>query len=145
MQFVQKIQIDVRNEDHLRIGCRLSPFPICREGEVAGREDSRPGVLDIHVVHLGQVAYAAGDHHEAFVLDGAGMGAHLHARIGILGVGKERHEEDLHPLGGHNARELRKLHVVANQHADLRAVRLECFDRFAAAQSPTFHLVGRDV
>ena len=103
VQLVQQVQVNVRNKDHLRIGRRLRTPSVRRKSEIAGREDSGARILNVHVVHLGQVAHTACDHHETFVLDGAGMGADLHARIGILRIREERHEENLHPLGGHNA------------------------------------------
>ena len=71
--------------------------------------------------------------------------AHPHARIAVLRIREEGHEEDLHPLVGHDARQLGELHVVADQHADTRAVRVEGLDHPSAAQAPALHLVGRDV
>ena len=145
MQLVQQVQVDIRNKDHLRIGRRFGSPSVRRKSEVARGEDPGTCVLNVHVMHFGQVAHTAGDHYEAFVFNGAGVGTDLYARIGVLRIREERYEKNLHSFGGHNAREFRKLYVVADQYADFRAIRLECANRLAAAQSPTFHLVGRDV
>ena len=145
VQLAEQIQVDIRDEDHLRIGRRLGAFAVGREGKVARREDSRLGILDIHVVHAGQVADAAGDRHEALVLDGPCLCADPHARITVLRIGEEGHEEDLHALIGHDARQFGELHVVADQHADARTVRVKGLHHAAAAQTPAFDLVGRNV
>ena len=96
-------------------------------------------------MHAGKVADAAGNGHETLVLDGPGLCADPHARVSVLRVGEERHEEDLHALVGHDARQLGELDVVADQHADAGAVRVEGLHHAAAAQTPALHLVGRDV
>lgn len=87
-------------------------------------------------MYTGKVAHTACYDHKTLVLDGAGMGAYLNARIGVLRVGKERNEQYLHALVCHDARKFRELHVITYQHTDFGAVRIERLQGFAATQSP---------
>ena len=145
MQLVEQVEVHVGDENHLGVRRRLGAFPVRREGEVAGREDSGLGILDVHVVHAGQVADAAGDHHEAFVLDGTGLGADADAGVTVLRIRQEGNEKDLHPLVGHEAGKLGELDVVANQDADFGAVCLERLHHLAPAEAPALDLVRRNV
>ena len=145
MQFVEQVEIHVGDENHLGIRRRLGAFSVGWEGEVAGREDSGLGILDVHVVHAGQVSDAAGDDYEAFVLDGACLGTDADAGVAVLRVGQEGDEEDLHPLVGHEAGEFGELDVVANQDTDFGAVCLERLHHLASAEAPTLDLVRRNV
>ena len=79
MQLVQQVQVDIRNKDHLRIGRRFGSPSVRRKSEVARGEDPGTCVLNVHVMHFGQVAHTAGDHYEAFVFNGAGVGTDLYA------------------------------------------------------------------
>ena len=145
MQLVQQVEIDVGDKNHLRIGRSLGALAVRREGKVARREDTRLGILDVHVVYTRQVADATRNDHEAFVLDGAGMGADLDTAISVLRIGHEGDEQNLHALVGHDARQLGELHVVADQDAYLGTIRLERLQRLASAQTPALDFVGRDV
>ena len=109
----QQIEIDIGHENHLRVWRCLGPSTIGRESEVARRKHARLSILDIHIVHTWQIADAAGDDDEAFILYGTRMSAYAHARVGILRVGQERDKQNLHSLVGHQARQLRKFHIVA--------------------------------
>ena len=145
VELVEQVEVDIGDENHLGVGGSLGAASVGGEGEVAGGEDSRLGILDVHVVHLGQVAHATGNDHEALVFDGPGLSADPYARVGILRVGEEGDEEYLHAFAGHDARQLGELDIVADEHAYLGAVGLEGADGFAAVQAPALHLVGGDV
>ena len=145
VQLVQQVEVYIGHKNHLRVGRGLGAHAVRGEGEVARGEDATLCILDVHVVHAGQVAHAAGDDHEALVLDGTGMGADLDAAVGILRVGQEGNEEDLHPLVGHDAGQFGELHVVAYQDAYLGAIRLEGLNHLASAQAPALDFVGGDV
>jgi len=145
VQFVQKIQIDVRDKNHFGVRGSLGSASVCRECEITGGKNSRLGILNIHVVYFGQVAYATGYDYEAFVLDGTGMCADSYTGIGVLGIGEERNEQYLHTFAGHDSGEFGELDIVTNQDSDFGAVGLESPNGFTAAQSPAFHFVGGDM
>lgn len=145
VQLVQQVEVDVGDKNHLRIGRSLGALAVRGEGEVTRREDTRLGILDVHVVYTRQVADTTCDDHEAFVLDGAGVGTDLDAAVSVLRIGHEGDEQNLHALVGHDARQLGELHVVADQDAYLGTIRLERLQRLASAQTPALDFVGRDV
>ena len=145
MKLAQQVQVHVRDEDHLRVRCRLGTLPIGREGEIARRENTRLGILDVHVMHTWQITHAASDGYEALILDRSGLGADTDTRIAILRIGQERHEKNLHSLIGHDARQLRKLHVVTDQDTDLGAIGLESLDGASSSKAPALTLIRRDM
>ena len=73
------------------------------------------------------------------------MGADLDTAIGVLRVGHEGDEQNLHALVGHDTRQLGELHVVADQDTYLGTIRIERLQRLASAQAPTFDFVRSDV
>ena len=115
------------------------------ESKIAGSEYTGLGILDVHIVYTGKIAYTAGYHYETLVFDGAGMGTHLYAAVSILRIGKKRHKEYLHALVRHDAAQFRELYIVAYQYAYLGTVRIESLDGLAAAQSPRLYFIGSDV
>ena len=145
VQLVQQIQIDIRNQYHLRVGRGLGALAVRGEGEVARREDTRLGILNVHVVYTRQVADTTRNDHKTFVLDGAGMGTDLDTAIGVLRIGHEGDKQNLHALVGHDTRQLGELHVVADQDTYLGTIRIERLQRLASAQAPTFDFVRSDV
>ena len=119
---LEKIQMQIGDQRHLGVGGALGDHRVVGKGEVGRRVDGRLRILQVDVLHLRQVADAAADHHVAFILDGARLGAALHAQEGVLGIGPERHEQDVHALFGEQPAQLRKLDVVADQDADAAGV-----------------------
>ena len=93
MQFIQQVQIHIRHKNHFGIRSGFRTLAVCGESEVAGSEHAGLGILDVHVVHAGKIAYTAGYHYKALVFDGTSMGAHLYAAVSILRIGKERNKE----------------------------------------------------
>ena len=145
MQFIQQVQIHIRHKNHFGIRSGFRTLAVCGESEVAGSEHTGLGILDVHVVHAGKIAYTAGYHYKALVFDGTSMGAHLYAAVSILRIGKERNKEYLHALVRHDAAQFGELYIVAYQHAYLSTVRIESLDGLASAQSPGLYLVGSDM
>ena len=117
VQFVQKIQIDVRDKNHFGVRSSLGSASVCRECEITGGKNSRLGILNIHVVYFGQVAYATGYDYEAFVLDGTGMCADSYTGIGVLGIGEEQSRQSqirrTVPKSGRVRKTLKKLEKSA--------------------------------
>ena len=145
MQLVEQIKVHVRYKDHLRIRGCLRTLAIGRESEIARREHTRLGVLYIHIMHTRQVAHAARYHHEALILDRPGLSTHTNPRVTVLRIRKERHEEDLHPLVGHDTGKLREFHVITDQHADPGAIRVKRLHHLPARESPALLLVRGDM
>ena len=145
MQLAQKVQIDIGHKNHFRVRRSLRPASVGGESKIARSKHPGLRILYIHVVHARQVAYATGYHHKALVLDGTGLGTNPYARVSVLRIRQIGHEEDLHPLVGHNARQFGELHIVTNQHADFGTIRIERLQHTAPGQSPALGLVGRDM
>ena len=96
-------------------------------------------------MHTRQVAHAARYHHEALVLDRPGLSTHTNPRVTVLRIRKERHEEDLHPLVGHDTGKLREFHVITDQHADPGAIRIKRLHHLPTRESPALLLVRGDM
>lgn len=58
MQFVEEVEVDIGDEDHLGVWGSLGASAIGGEGKIAGGEYARLGILNVHVVYFGQVACA---------------------------------------------------------------------------------------
>ena len=98
MKLVQKVQINIRNENHLGIRCCLRTLAVVREGEVARSEYGTLGILDIHVVNTRQVAHTTRNGYIALILDGTRLGTNSYSGVSILRIGHERNEENLHAI-----------------------------------------------
>ena len=114
MQLVEQRQVTVGHQYLLRARRGHGSLTVGGEGKVAGGKHSRLSILDVHVVHTGQVAHTTRNGDITLVLHGASLGTDLHTRIGILRIGVEGHEEYLHALLGHEAREFGELYIVAD-------------------------------
>ena len=141
----QLVEVDIGNENHLRVGSCLGTASVVRELEVAWREHSRLSVLDVHVLNLRQVADTARNGNVTFVFDGPCLGADTHAVVCVLCICIERDEQYLHSLVCHKTRQFREFYVIAYQNANASAVGVECLDLRTLAETPELLLIRCDV
>src|SRR3546814_8548173 len=88
----------IRSGQSLDILACLRRDAVARKGKVAGRQDARLGILNVHILDAGQIADIARHHDEALVLHRAGLGAIAHAHIALALVGAAGNEDDARAL-----------------------------------------------
>lgn len=78
MQFIQQIQINIRNQNHFGIRSRLGPFTISRESEITRSKHSGLGILNVHIVYARQITHTAGYNDKAFILNSPCLSTDAH-------------------------------------------------------------------
>ncbi|MFT7304107.1 MAG: hypothetical protein ACI8UZ_002955, partial [Akkermansiaceae bacterium] len=127
------------------IGSGLGDDSLIWESEIAGGENGRLCILDVHIGHFGEVSDTAGDGDVAFILDRAGLGAIAHAVVAGRGVGAEGDEKNVQILVRQMTAELGELTVIADENADSAGIGLKDFDLVAADHAPVIFFTGSDV
>ena len=101
MQLFEQIQIDVDNQCHLGVGRGFGFDAVARKRKIRGRKHRRLRILNIHIIDLGQIADTTRDGDKTLVFDGSRLGTMFDSGVGVLRIGQEGYEQDIHPFIGH--------------------------------------------
>ena len=88
-----------------------------------------------------QVTHTTCNGYIALVLDGTCLGTDSHSRVGILRIGHEWNEEDLHTILCHQTGKFRELHIIADHDTNLTTISIKGLDMATAAQAPALLLI----
>ena len=96
----EQLDIDVMHHDGLDVRMTLRPDAITAETEVHRREDTRLRVVDIRVVHKGEITEATGGNDVDVIFDAARLSTIADAEIAMTLIGIERTKNDLSAVFG---------------------------------------------